>query len=329
MPLVEARRYTPAPLHIGGHLQTILPSAFRRVRGVTYRRERLELPDGDFVDMDWASAVPNSSSKRAQRVVVLSHGLEGDSHRHYILALAKLFTRHGWDALAWNCRSCSGEMNRLPRLYHHGATEDLAAVVQFAIRQRKYTQVALVGVSLGGNLTLKYLGENGDSLPPEVIGGVGISVPADLVAGEEILALPDRRIYQQRFLKKLRPKVEVMAQRVPGISLTGYDQIKRFREFDDRYTAPLHGFASALDYYTRVSSNQFVERITRPALLLSARNDPFLAPSCFPEAIALRHRSFYVEITEQGGHVGFMQLAKEFSYSELRALEFITSIEVT
>ncbi len=324
MPLVESHSFKPHPLHVGPHLQTILPSLLRRVRGVVYRRERLELPDGDFIDLDWSIAQP-----RSRRLVILSHGLEGSSDRHYVLALAKLFNRHGYDALAWNCRSCSGEMNRLPRLYHHGATDDLDAVVQHARRQGRYAHIALVGVSLGGNLTLKYLGERGDDLPAELVGGVGISVPVDLAASEAVLARPENRIYLRRFLKKLRPKVEVMAQRVSGLSLAGYEQITRFEQFDDRYTAPLHGFASAQDYYRRVSSGAFIAGITQPALLISARNDPFLAPSCFSDEFAMRSRVFYLEAPEQGGHVGFVMWGGGATWAERRALAFVQSLMPT
>ncbi len=305
MPLVQSSAFTPHPLHRGAHLQTILPSLLRQVGGLSYRRVRLELPDGDFLDLDWSMAPVRSS-----RVVILSHGLEGSTDRHYILGLAKIFNAAGWDALAWNCRSCSGEMNRLPRLYHHGATDDLDAVIRHALATGRYRAVALVGVSLGGNLTLKYL-------------------PVDLAASEAVLAHPSNRIYLRRFLKKLKPKVEVMAQRVPALSLTGYDQITRFQQFDERYTAPLHGFASAMDYYTRVASGRYLSGITRPALLLSARNDPFLAPSCFPDDFAVRSRVFYLEAPEQGGHVGFVPLGAlwgEPTLAERRALQFAQSL---
>ena len=324
MPLVDPRPFTPHPLHRGAHLQTILPSALRRVRGVRYHRERLELPDGDFLDLDWSR-----TRQPSQRLVVLSHGLEGSTDRHYIKGMVKHFNAAGWDALAWNCRSCSGEMNRLPRLYHHGATDDLAAVVHHALATGRYHALVLVGVSLGGNLTLKYLGEQGEALPPQVRGGVGISVPVDLAASEAVLAQPGNGIYLRRFLKKLKPKVEVMAQRVAGLSLAGYEQITRFAQFDERYTAPLHGFAGAADYYARVSSGAFLAGITRPALILSAANDPFLAPTCFPREFAVRSRVVYLEAPAQGGHVGFVSVGALWgapTVAEARALEFAQSL---
>ncbi|MEQ1588434.1 MAG: alpha/beta fold hydrolase [Cyclobacteriaceae bacterium] len=155
MPLIPSSPYRP-PFHLfNGHLETIIPSIFRKVSAV-YQRERIELTDGDFLDLDWLS-------KGRNKLVIVSHGLEGNSDRHYAKGMAAYFFERGWDAIAWNCRGCSGEINRLPRSYHHGATEDLAAVVDHAI-QKSYTHIVLVGFSMGGSMTLKYLGERKDCI---------------------------------------------------------------------------------------------------------------------------------------------------------------------
>ena len=154
MPLIENSSYKKPFYYWNGHWETIIPSMFRKIEGVAYQRERLELNDGDFVDLD---CLKQDSSK----LVIITHGLEGNSDRHYAKGMAKHFFQNGWDAIAWNCRGCSGDINRLPRFYHHGATEDLAAVVQHALDSNRYKTIVLIGFSMGGSMTLKYLGERG------------------------------------------------------------------------------------------------------------------------------------------------------------------------
>jgi len=169
----------------------------RKINGV-YEHERLELPDGDFLDLDWMGG--NSA-----KLVIISHGLEGSSERHYSKGVAHYFHQRGWDALAWNCRGCSGEMNRLPRFYHHGATEDIAAVIEHAI-QKKYSHIALVGFSLGGSMSLKYVGERKDQLPVQIKSIATFSVPCDLGSSARELDRPRNKFYLHRFLKKLEKK---------------------------------------------------------------------------------------------------------------------------
>jgi len=289
---------------------------------VQFRRERLELADGDFLDIDWSEA-PSSSSK----LVVLTHGLEGDSHRHYIKGMTRAFNADGWDALAWNCRSCSGEMNRLQRLYHHAATDDLAAVVNRALLTGKYQRVGLVGVSMGGSLTLKYLGEHGSDLPAAVIGGVAFSVPTDLAGSEAQLAKPSNWLYIQRFLKKLKKKLLVKSSMYPGLlDLSGYDQITRFLQFDERYTAPLHGFASAKAYYHIASGQTYFDGLRKPVLIANAANDPFLSASCYPKAYAAQSAYVHLEVPPLGGHVGFTEMGTTDTWAERRAVAFMNMI---
>lgn len=320
MPLLAVPEFSSPWWLPGGHLQTIIPSMARRVADVRYRRERLELPDGDFLDVDW-------SRVGSRRLVIISHGLEGDSHRHYARGFARAFNEAGWDALAWNCRSCSGEMNRLPRFYHHAATDDLAAVVQHALAGGAYAQVGLVGVSMGGSMTLKYLGENGRQLPAEVLGGVAFSVPVDLAGSEAKLARRDTYVYTQRFLRKLKKKLQVKLQRYPGLySLNGFDEISRFQQFDDRYTAPLHNFESAQQYYRIASSKTYFDGIDRPVLIVNALNDPFLSESCYPYAYAGGSRYVHLEVPVNGGHVGFTQPFTNETWSEQRAVRFLNEM---
>ena len=316
MPLLSQSDYRHPLYLFNGHVQTIVPSMLRNVAGVRYERERLELPDGDFLDLDWLQ-------QKRNRLVIVSHGLEGSSDRHYVKGMAKFFFNRGWDALAWNCRGCSGEMNRLPKFYHHGATEDLKAVVDHAI-QMGYQQIVLVGISMGGSMTLKYFGEHGIHLPDAVKSAAVFSVPCNLGASAKALDKPNKKFYLNRFLKKLSRKIEAKEKLFPGvISHEDFDKIKTFQDFDNRYTAPLHGFNNAEDFYERASSGPYIEKIQRPVLIVNALNDPFLPKSCFPFEVARTHSSIWLETPLTGGHVGFSLFGKEENWMEVRAFEFL------
>ncbi len=318
MPLIEHSDYQPPQFLWNGHLQTIVPSLFRKVP-VSYERERLTTPDDDFLDLDW-------SVKTGQtKLVILSHGLEGDSTRQYIAGMVRHLNNHGYDCLAWNFRSCSGEMNRQLRMYHSGATDDLDTVVNQAVA-KGYEDISLVGYSLGGNLTLKYLGEYADRLPSAVRRAVVFSVPLDLAASSGMLSRGFSRVYVRRFLKHLRLKVEGKEKLFPQhISSKNYRRLRTLIDFDNQYTAPLHGFEDAWDYYRRNSSIHFLDRINVPTLVVNAQNDPMLAPECFPEALARKLSCVWMEFPEEGGHCGFppADSKNEVYWSEERALRFL------
>jgi predicted alpha/beta-fold hydrolase len=184
-----------------GHFETIVPSISRKVRGVKYTRERIETPDNDFLDLDWIKS-------NHERLVIISHGLEGSSHRHYVKSCAKYFSNNEYDVLAWNYRSCSGEMNRQLRLYHHGVTDDLETVISHAIATRRYKKVVLVGFSMGGSTVLKYLGENGRGVPAHVVGAATFSVPCNLWDSAHQLTSPSNWFYNRKFLKKMSKKIK-------------------------------------------------------------------------------------------------------------------------
>ncbi|PZR24850.1 MAG: alpha/beta hydrolase [Azospira oryzae] len=297
-----------------------MPSMFRKIEGVRYERERLELPDGDFLDLDW---IKNNNDQ----LVILSHGLEGSSDRHYVKGMAGYFAQHHWDALAWNCRSCSGEMNRLPRFYHHGDAQDLRAVIDHAIKKGKYSRLVVIGFSMGGSMTLRYLGENPSAVPGEVKGSVTFSVPCDLASSVNELNKSSRRFYRERFLKKLGKKIESKSKLFPEvISHDGFNQIKTFRAFDTRYTAPLHHFKDADDFYVRGSCKPFLAAIKIPSLLVNAANDPFLTEDCYPKEIAAAHPFLYLEIPKQGGHVGFSLSRSKTNWMEWRSWQFVNQI---
>lgn len=316
MPILTTSDYKPPFYLFNGHLETIVPSAFRKITDVTYQRERLELADGDFLDLDWLK-------QGARKLMIVSHGLEGSSDRHYSKGMARYFYRGGWDALAWNCRSCSGEMNRLPRFYHHGATEDIRAVVDHAMATGGYETIVLVGISMGGSMTLKYLGEHGRNLPAQVKSGAAFSVPCHLGSSALELDKPEKRFYLNRFLKKLGAKIKLKSERFPDlISYQGFDQIKSFEAFDNRYTAPLHGFRDAQDFYERAASLPYIPGIRVPVLIANAVNDPFLPPACYPFEIARQSDYVYLETPDRGGHTGFTLSGSDDSWMEQRAFAF-------
>ena len=298
-------------------MATIIPSMFRRVEGVHYSRERIDTLDHDFLDLDWLRSGSRS-------LVVLSHGLEGSSDRPYVLGMAKYFHQKRWDVLAWNCRSCGGEINRQGRFYHHGETSDLKWVIEHALHTGKYSHVWVVGFSLGGSMTIKYIGEGGGQLPAEVKGGVAISVPVDLAGSVKEFEKPSMAFYRNRFLRKLEDKVRRKAALYPEvIEYKDFSNIKRFPDFDNAYTAPLHGFSDANDFYQKASALNFIPGTCRPLLLINAWNDPFLSKSCFPLGLAEGNNLFHLEAAGRGGHVGFTLAGSEFNYMEKRAFDFI------
>jgi predicted alpha/beta-fold hydrolase len=318
MPLITSDTYR-APRYLwNSHAETIIPSLFRKVNGIAYSRERLELADGDFLDLDWLRGGHD-------QLVIISHGLEGSSDRHYCKGVAKYFFQRGWDALAWNCRGCSGEINRLPRFYHHGASDDLKAVIDYALT-KGYRTVALVGFSLGGSLTIKYLGEHKNQLPRAVKATATFSVPCDLGSSARELDRPQGAFYRKRFLQKLKKKIEAKEARLPGqITAAHFRQIRSFKDFDTFYTAPLHGFTDAEDFYQKASCGNFLPAVGVPLLLLTAANDPFLPEACYPRDLAADHPHLYLQVTSKGGHVGFSLAGQDFNWMEVRAFEFITN----
>ncbi len=318
MPLIDTSTYKAPFLFRNGHVLTIAPSLIRRLKSNFYQRERIDTPDNDFLDLDWSKA-------GGTKLAIISHGLEGNSHRQYMVGMARMLNRNGWDALAWNYRGCSGETNRRLRMYHNGSIDDLDCVVQHALKTGAYQTIALIGFSLGGNLSLLYLGRNADVIDGRVKKAVVFSVPCDLRASALELAKPKNRFYMMDFLVTLHGKIKAKMELLPGeINDDRYYQIRTFKEFDDRYTAPIHGFKDAEDYWRTCSSGPFISRINIPTLIVNALDDPFLADGCYPVRETSRHEQVYLEMPSSGGHIGFIEFNKEKSYwSEKRAMEFL------
>ncbi|NBB22725.1 alpha/beta fold hydrolase [Runella sp. CRIBMP] len=319
MPIINQSTYPGPPRYLfNGHLQTIVPSVFRKVEGVIYERERFLLSDGDFVDIDWLDT-------RSKKLVVLTHGLEGDSGRHYIKGTAKLFSQNGWDVLAWNCRSCSGEMNKAFRLYNHGEIGDISELINHALRTKHYEKIVLVGYSMGGNISLKYVGAKGKELPDVVRGAAAFSAPTNLKTSAELLDLPKNRFYRDRFMRKLTKKISAKSELYPGkLDMSRLKNVKVWKDFDDFFSAPVNGYRDADDFYEQASAVNFIKEVCIPILICNAQNDPILNADCAPKALAEKHPFIFVETPKTGGHVGFLVKNDEFTWAERRALDFLS-----
>jgi predicted alpha/beta-fold hydrolase len=304
-----------------GHVQSIYPTILRSPPLPDWKRFTVPTPDGDEIHVDfWQGSSPGHCA-------VLSHGLGGHSHRAYITGMAHALHRKGWSIAAWNFRGTLGSPMKRPVFTHNGATHDLQAVIDAlpTLMASELSRLALVGFSMGGNLTLVYLGRHAGRLPSALCGAVVFSVPSDLNATSWKLAKWSNRIYMNRFLRDLREMLEPAARLFPEvISLENYSDIRNFADFDNRYTAPLHGFRDALDYWTQCSSLPLLGRIQTPTLIVNARNDPFLTPSCFPEETCAANPFLRLIAPETGGHCGFVQFNARHTYwSEQIAADFL------
>lgn len=321
MPLLTSSYNAPRWLR-GGHRQTILPVLLPRRASPWQRRERLELPDGDFLDLGWLQS-------GHARLALLSHGLEGSMEAIYIRGMAHTLHQAGWDVLGWNYRSCGGIENRLMRSYHSGESDDLRHVIAHAAQS--YEKIALIGFSLGGNISLKSVGEQ--AAHPSVKAAVAVSSPVDLASCARLLDEdPRNQLYLHRFLRTLKAKTLAKARRFPELRdrLSGSDgvnAVRTIREFDNRITAPVHGFADAEDYWARASALPHLAQIQMPSLLLSAKDDPLLGADCFPETIAKLSPHFHLEAPAHGGHVGFLDFQAGLqTWSERRVRMFLDNL---
>ncbi|WP_431162239.1 YheT family hydrolase [Flagellimonas beolgyonensis] len=319
MPKV-ASNYDPPLFFKNGHFATIYSGIIRSVNGVVQKRERLQLSDGDFLDLDWSDSVVPSD-----KLVILLHGLEGDGQRPYITGSAKILNQNGYDTCAVNYRGCSGEPNTKYRSYHSGATEDLIEVIEHILNTRDYKELYLKGFSLGGNLLLKYLGE-GNTIPKEMRGAVAVSVPCSLHSSCEQLLSAKNVLYAQRFKKNLLDKLRQKQQMFPDkISDNDIKQIKTLKDFDDVYTSKAHHFDDALDYYEKCSSKQFLPDVSVPSLIINALDDSFLGPACYPHQETDQNPFLYLETPRYGGHVGFWG-KNNITYTEKKAVDFFNTL---
>ena len=282
----------------GGHAQTLYAKALGGRVAVAFRRERWRTPDGDFIDVDRAGEAPGPR-------VVLFHGLEGDSRSHYAGAFAREAAARGWRLAVPHFRGCSGEPNLLPRAYHSGDWPEIQWILRRFRDEARGAPLYAVGVSLGGNALLRWLGEDEHALQT-VDGAAAVSAPMDLMAAGDALGRGFNRLYARAFLATMKPKALAMLGRHPGLFDPRAVRASRtLRAFDDCFTAPLHGFRDVDDYWTRASSKPVLGRIRVPTLVLNARNDPFMPARVLPEPAALP-ASVRCEFPDEGGHVGFV-----------------------
>lgn len=312
MPIVQSNYRPPAYL-FNRHLQTIAPVFGVKRDNTLYQTEKLELADGDFLELDWIRAGND-------KLMILFHGLEGNSRSHYVQQMAQHFSVLGWDILAMHARSCGREMNRLPVLYHGGSTNDIEIVVnQYA---EKYNSLVLVGFSLGANMSLNFIARH--STPTNLRAIAAFSAPCDLKKSEQVIDRFVNRIYSQKFLLKLKNKVRKLETQHPGIfDLNKLDQIISVQAFSENFTAPFCGFSSLDDFYSAGSSLDSLTKIRIPTLLVNAKNDPFLSDTSYPIDLARTSDYIFLDMPKHGGHSAF-PISAEKSWMPNRLEKFLT-----
>lgn len=311
--------FRPHPLVRSPHIQTILPSLFRKPPVPNAAPRTLDTEDGDILRYHHLTG-GNS------RLVIISHGLEGSFESSYVLGMMNALHLVEWDVLAWNMRGCGDEPNRLVTWYHSGQSKDLKTVVSFA-QTLGYSEIALVGFSIGGNITLKYLGEEARALQGTISRAVVISVPMDLAGSAAQLARRSNAIYMQYLLRPLRRRMRQKARLFPNtFDIRDLSSITTFHEFDTRFTAPFHGFSSVNEYWERSSSLNYVREIAIPTLAITSIDDPFLSRTCIPDELAKGLPLFTLEASSHGGHVGFIETPRLTStWSEQRTVTFLNT----
>jgi predicted alpha/beta-fold hydrolase len=322
------QKYTfrPAWWIRGGHAQTLWGKFFRRRPPLPIRRERWDTPDGDFVDVHRL----DGAAKNAPRLVFF-HGLEGTIRSHYVFGFFNEARRRGWGADLLIFRGCGDEPNRTPRFYHSGETTDPAFVIDRIRAEFPHAPILLAGVSLGGNVLLKYLGEQGTALSTQIRAAAAVSVPFNLERSCRHISQGFSKIYDRHFLRTLRRKAVAKLTAHPDLfDRSALDRASSIYDFDDAVTAPVHGFASAHDYYSRSSSLGFLATIARPTLLLNAIDDPFLPPVVLNDVREIAGHNSYLtlEFTAHGGHVGFVGGKWPWHpdyYAERRVCEFLAA----
>lgn len=327
LPEREPAHFRPAWWARSRHLQTVWSRLLRRRVDVPTTRARWTTPDGDFVDIDFADG-PIASPQ-----LLAIHGLEGSSQRKYVRGLLALAAGRGWRGVALNFRGCSGTPNRTARLYHSGDSDELDWVVAELVKRDPGAPILPVGVSLGGNVLLKWLGEKEERVPEEVRAAVAISTPFDLAVAAHKMSRGGGRIYTRFFFRTLKPKARQKAREYPDrLDARAIRKARNWRQYDDAVTAPLHGFRDAEDYWARSSSKSFLGRIRRPVLLINALDDPFIPASSLPADVVATSQWLEASFTTNGGHAGFVAGAfpwRPFYWAEHQAVEFLAGYAAT
>ena len=319
MPIVESSFLPSLPFR-QGHLNTIYGSLFRPLLRPLFQRQRYELPDQDFIDVDW-------SKVGAKKLIIAVHGLEGSSDSRYMQGVTGAFNQVGWDVAAFHFRSCSGELNRTLQSYHMGATGDLRWFIDMIDEQMDYDFIIPIGYSLGGNVVLRYLAEEGNQVKPAVCAGIAFSVPIDIPRANISINHWSNWLYLQKFLLSLNRKAKAKIRQFPEAGPLPPRMPRNFDEFDEWFTGPIHGYAGAMDYWTRCSSLPLLPEIRIPTLLVNAADDSFLSPSCFPNQEARLSNYLFFEQPAYGGHCGFVQSSTDYwTYADRRAIHFLEEV---
>ncbi|WP_139958770.1 YheT family hydrolase [Flavicella sediminum] len=317
MPLLKSD-FKAAHVFRNKHVNTVFRTLFTKPT-VSYTRTRITTSDQDFIDLDF-------STVNASRLAILIHGLEGSSNSKYVLSTTKHLNEHHFDVVVFNLRGCSGELNKKFKAYHSGETGDLDFVITHLSKNYHYTELNLIGFSLGGNMTLKYLGEKGTQYPSLLKKAVAVSAPIDLKGSSVELSKKSNRIYMKRFLNTLVEKALQKDALFPN-TIENMDKIraaKNFYDFDHHFTAPSFGFKSAEDYWAKASANKDLKNIALPTYFITAKDDPFLSASCFPIATAKSHKHLFLELTNTGGHIGFIENFRKRDWLEKKITNFVS-----
>ena len=314
MPQIKSR-YKPSLPFKSGFISTVYSGLIRYIK-YPQKRERIKLSDGDFLDLDWSYA-----SRASNSLVIILHGMEGHGQRPYVSGIARHLNTQHIDAICVNFRGCSGQINTHFFSFHSGQTEDLKDVITHVISNHNYDSIFLNGISLGGNIVLKYLGETSD-VPKQIKAAMAVSVPIDLAGSSKALHSFKNCFFHIYFMIALKLKVKQKHRQFPTkISRLSLWRIWTLRSLDEIYTSRANGFKDAAHYYNKSNSLQYLPAITTPVLILNALNDTFLTETCYPNAIAEDNTYIYLETPKYGGHVGFI-LPGGVYYNELRAAEF-------
>jgi len=302
------------------HVSTIYASLIRRwIPKIKFQRERLETLDGDFLDLDW-------SQNGNKNLVLVLAGLEGKSNSLYSRSAIRYFNENGWDALAMNYRGCSGEPNRKLRGYHMGASDDVKYTIDYVLEKYDYKKIVIIGYSLGGNLALKYVGEEAGNLPKEIKATISFSVPMDIQRSDERLNKWYNWHYLKWFMMPLNFKANRKKKQFPKEleNYNGFFMSGNFVYFDTHFTAPANGFDNVVTYWKSSSCIPFLKKIKIPSLIISSIDDTFISEKCYPCEIAEENENLFLERPKYGGHCGFIRRFFEQSgWMEERALAFL------
>lgn len=307
------------PLFKNPHLSTIYASLLRRIPKVKFERERIDTPDGDFLDLDY-------SRVKSNKLILILAGLEGKSWSLYSRAAIRHFNNNNFDAVCMNYRGCSGEKNRLLNGYHMGASEDVRTSLNHIIKSNAYQEIWILGYSLGGNLALKYLGEEGENLPNEIKGTVSFSVPLNIKASNARLDKWYNWHYLKWFMLTLNLKANQKKRQFPGKidDYKGFFMSGSFTSFDQYFTAPANGFSSVEEYWQKSTSKPLLKNIKVPSLIIASKDDTFISEDCIPLKEVKENPQLFLEISENGGHCGFIRkFFEKIWWMEERALHFI------